>query len=153
MRECRREEGREGGREREEERKEEREEERKEEREEEREGGRGRERKEEREEGEGGRREGRGKDWEETKQNEEGMNEIFFLVLQIPLGIGISVTIRVGKELGAGNPRGAKRASFTAVAIARKDVPRSKESLLYCSGYCIVPTHGPGTGNVDWADA
>ena len=61
----------------------------------------------------------------------------FFLVLQIPLGIGISVTIRVGKELGAGNPRGAKRASFTAVAIARKDVPRSKESLLYCSGYCM----------------
>ena len=61
----------------------------------------------------------------------------FFLVLQIPLGIGISVTIQVGKELGAGNPRGAKRASFTAVAIARKDVPRSKESLLYCSGYCV----------------
>ena len=58
-------------------------------------------------------------------------------MLQIPLGIGISVTIRVGKELGAGNPRGAKRASFTAVAIARKDVPRSKESLLYCSGYCM----------------
>ena len=80
------------------------------------------------------------------------MKDFFFLVLQIPLGIGISVTIRVGKELGAGNPRGAKRASFTAVAIARKDVlrrayftavviarkdvPRSKESLLYCSGYC-----------------
>ena len=47
----------------------------------------------------------------------------FLLVLQIPMGIGISVTIRVGKELGAGNPRGAKRASFIAVAIARKDVP------------------------------
>ena len=47
----------------------------------------------------------------------------FLPVLQIPMGIGISVTIRVGKELGAGNPRGAKRASFIAVAIARKDVP------------------------------
>ena len=36
---------------------------------------------------------------------------------QLPLGLGISVTIRVGNELGAGNPLRAKRAAFTAVAI------------------------------------
>ena len=39
------------------------------------------------------------------------------LYQQLPLGLGIAGTIRVGNELGAGNPLRAKRASYTAMGI------------------------------------
>ena len=39
------------------------------------------------------------------------------LYQQLPLGLGIAGTIRVGNELGAGNPLRAKRASYTAIGI------------------------------------
>ena len=37
--------------------------------------------------------------------------------MQIPLGYGTALAIRVGNELGAGNPLAAKRAAFTGVII------------------------------------
>ena len=37
--------------------------------------------------------------------------------LQLPFGFGIAVAVRVGNELGAGNPLAAKRAAFTGVII------------------------------------
>ena len=40
--------------------------------------------------------------------------------LQAPLGFSISVTIRVGNELGAGQPQRAKRAAYTGVLVASK---------------------------------
>ncbi len=38
-------------------------------------------------------------------------------ILQVPFGLSIAITIRVGNELGAGNPSAAKRASYTAIII------------------------------------
>ena len=40
-----------------------------------------------------------------------------FIITQVPLGIGISVSFRVGNELGAGNPQRAKRAAYVAIGI------------------------------------
>ena len=40
--------------------------------------------------------------------------------LQAPVGLSISVTIRVGNELGAGQPQRAKRAAYTGVLVASK---------------------------------
>ena len=37
--------------------------------------------------------------------------------MQIPLGVSIAATIRVGNELGAGRPRTAKRAAYVTVGI------------------------------------
>ena len=36
---------------------------------------------------------------------------------QIPLGVSIATTIRVGNELGAGRPRTAKRAAYVSVGV------------------------------------
>jgi multidrug resistance protein, MATE family len=40
------------------------------------------------------------------------------MAFMIPLGIGMAATIRVGHELGAGRPRGARRAAATAMAAS-----------------------------------
>ena len=37
--------------------------------------------------------------------------------MQIPLGVSIAATIRVGNELGAGRPQTAKRAAYVTVGI------------------------------------
>ena len=39
------------------------------------------------------------------------------LYFQIPLGIGTAASVRVGNELGAGNPQKAKRAAFAALVV------------------------------------
>ena len=36
---------------------------------------------------------------------------------QIPLGISIAASVRVGNELGAGNPVGAKRAAYISIGV------------------------------------
>ena len=41
--------------------------------------------------------------------------------MQVPLGLSIAANIRVGNELGAGNPLRAKRASYAAFIIAGRD--------------------------------
>ena len=43
-----------------------------------------------------------------------------YMSMQPCLGVGIATSIRVGNELGAGNPVGAKRASYTALSITCK---------------------------------
>ena len=40
--------------------------------------------------------------------------------LQPPIGFSIATSIRVGNELGAGNPNGAKKASYLAVICVCK---------------------------------
>jgi len=40
------------------------------------------------------------------------------LTFMIPLGIGLAATVRVGMAAGAGDPVGARRAGFTAIAMA-----------------------------------
>ena len=40
--------------------------------------------------------------------------------LQLPYGVGTAVTVRVGNELGAGNPLKAKQATYTAFGITRE---------------------------------
>ena len=42
------------------------------------------------------------------------------LFFQPCLGLGIAASIRVGNELGAGNPQGAKRASYAAISASCK---------------------------------
>ena len=45
---------------------------------------------------------------------------LYFLrpnIPQIPLGVSIAATIRVGNELGAGRPKTAKRAAYVTVGI------------------------------------
>lgn len=37
--------------------------------------------------------------------------------MQVPFGYGAAAAIRVGNELGAGNPVAAKRVAFTGVVI------------------------------------
>ena len=39
------------------------------------------------------------------------------LYFQIPLGLGTAASVRVGNELGAGNPQKAKRAAFAALVV------------------------------------
>lgn len=39
------------------------------------------------------------------------------IIYMVPLGMGIAVSVRVGNELGAGNPLRAKRASFMALGV------------------------------------
>ena len=40
------------------------------------------------------------------------------LTFMVPLGIGLAATVRVGMATGAGDPRGARRAGLTAIAMA-----------------------------------
>ena len=40
--------------------------------------------------------------------------------MQPNIGLSLAVSIRVGNELGAGNPHGAKKASFVAIGCTRK---------------------------------
>ena len=42
------------------------------------------------------------------------------ILLQPNIGLSLAVSIRVGNELGAGNPHGAKKASFVAIVCTRK---------------------------------
>ena len=42
------------------------------------------------------------------------------LLSQIPLGISIAAGVRIGNELGAGNPLKAKRSSYIAMAVVCK---------------------------------
>lgn len=46
-----------------------------------------------------------------------GDSEQMFSFPQVPLGLSIAVSIRVGNELGAGNSLGAKRAAHAALGI------------------------------------
>ena len=60
------------------------------------------------------------------------------IIIQPALGLSIAVSIRVGNELGAGNPLGAKRASYTAVAIVCKLFLKIGDSthpnfIVFCS--------------------
>ena len=38
-------------------------------------------------------------------------------IMQVPFGLSIAATVRVGNELGAGNPLRAKRAAYTAIGV------------------------------------
>lgn len=40
-----------------------------------------------------------------------------YISLQLALGVGVAGTVRVGNELGAGNPIAAKRAAYTSVIL------------------------------------
>ena len=61
-------------------------------------------------------------------------------MLQLPVGLSISVTIRVGNELGAGQPQRAKRAAYVGVALAGEttaDMILIVYTILYsCSLQC-----------------
>ena len=41
-------------------------------------------------------------------------------IFQPCIGISIATSVRVGNELGAGNPKGAKRASYASMTIVCK---------------------------------
>ena len=47
----------------------------------------------------------------------------FCWVAQIAFGISTAATVRVGNELGAGNPLRAKRAAYVSIAIAGTNQP------------------------------
>ena len=49
---------------------------------------------------------------------------------QLPIGTGTAASVRVGNELGAGNPLRAKRASYTALGL------QCMLSLIYCLSMC-----------------
>ena len=54
-------------------------------------------------------------------------------MLQLPVGLSISVTIRVGNELGAGQPQRAKRAAYVGVALAGETTADYDFNSLYNS--------------------
>uniref|UniRef100_A0A1X7VPD1 Multidrug and toxin extrusion protein n=1 Tax=Amphimedon queenslandica TaxID=400682 RepID=A0A1X7VPD1_AMPQE len=45
------------------------------------------------------------------------MVNVLMVIFMIPLGISIAAGVRIGNELGAGNPQNAKRASLVAMAV------------------------------------
>ncbi len=47
---------------------------------------------------------------------------VLWAPVQVPLGISIAISIRVGNELGAGNPTGAQRACYVACGIISESV-------------------------------
>lgn len=56
---------------------------------------------------------------------------------QIPLGVSIAATIRVGNELGAGRPRTAKRAAYVTVGIGGMYVLYSWKLWQGCRQICM----------------
>ncbi len=62
--------------------------------------------------------------------------------MQVPFGMGIAVNIRVGNELGAGNPLSAKRASYVAIIMQRKNnyilVQGEFSAILICIVFFAV---------------
>ena len=57
------------------------------------------------------------------------------MITQVPLGIGIAVSIRVGNELGAGNPKAAKRASYVALGMACEITLNCKTIMEFLSTF------------------
>ena len=49
-----------------------------------------------------------------------GSNDYFLAMFQVPLGISISVGIKVGNQLGAGNPEEAMTTSRVAITMVCK---------------------------------
>ncbi len=45
------------------------------------------------------------------------IEEVMCICVQIPLSMATALTVRVGNELGSGNPRSAKRASYIGCGI------------------------------------
>ena len=50
-------------------------------------------------------------------------------MVQVPLGISTAVSVRVGNELGAGNPKGAKRAAYVSCGVV------SELIIIHCFSY------------------
>ena len=55
-------------------------------------------------------------------------------VFQVPLGFAFAVTVRVGNELGAGQPQRAKRAAYVSVALTSEF--RTMQTDVYIRGFC-----------------
>ena len=45
---------------------------------------------------------------------------LFIVFVQLPLGLSIAGTVRVGNELGAGQPQKAKRAAYVCIFVTCK---------------------------------
>lgn len=45
------------------------------------------------------------------------------MLVQVPLGIATAASVRVGNELGAGQPLRAKKAAYVSVALGGENIP------------------------------
>ncbi len=62
-------------------------------------------------------------------------------MFQICAGMSVAINVRVGNELGAGNPLSAKRASYVAIIMQSEfplanKVPHYHDYHSYCRHWC-----------------
>ena len=60
---------------------------------------------------------------------------MIIIVFQVPLGIATAVSVRVGNELGAGQPLRAKRSAYVSIAMTCELM---KSSMFHCITVIII---------------